>query len=288
MASKGDIIARIEDWAGEKVIGTQSVGGGCIANARQVRMESGQVFFLKSGFSNSMFRNEANGLRELAKADAIRVPEVLLQGDDFLLLEFIQQGGKKRTFFEDFGRQFAQMHRYHADHFGFYEDNYIGATLQKNIPKGDEATGWTTFYWNKRLLFQLKLAERNGYADEKLRSGFRKLEEKIEDILAGSEEPPTLLHGDLWSGNYMSDENGEPVIIDPAVYYGHREADLAMTKLFGGFSSEFYAAYREANPLPDGYENRENIYLLYHVMNHLNLFGNSYHGQAVSLLYSYF
>ena len=288
MGSEQEIIARIEDWAGERITGTQSIGGGCIANARRVTTGSGRSFFLKSGFDNSMFRNEANGLRELAKAKAVRVPEVLLQGDDFLLLEFIPQGERKRNFFEDFGRQFAQMHRYQAEQFGFYEDNFIGATPQINIPVGEEATNWTSFYMNKRLLFQFQLAERNGYADEKLRAGFRKLEEKVEDILAGSEEPPTLLHGDLWSGNYMSDENGEPVIIDPAVYYGHREADLAMTKLFGGFSSEFFAAYREAYPLPDGYEYRENIYLLYHVMNHLNLFGSSYYGQAVRLIQSYF
>ncbi|GET27835.1 fructosamine kinase family protein [Prolixibacter sp. SD074] len=287
MGSEQDIITRIEACTGEKIIRTQSIGGGCIANARRITTGAGRSFFMKSGFHNSMFRNEANGLKELAKANAIRVPKVLLQEDDFLLLEFIPQGGRKRNFFEDFGRRFARMHRYQAEQFGFYEDNFIGATPQVNIPVGDEATNWTSFYMNKRLLFQFQLAERNGYADEKLRSGFRKLEEKIEDILEGSEEPPTLLHGDLWSGNYMSDENGEPVIIDPAVYYGHREADLAMTKLFGGFSSEFYSAYREENPLPDGYEYRENIYLLYHVMNHLNLFGSSYYGQAVRLLRSY-
>lgn len=287
MGSEQDIIARIEDWADEQISWTQSIGGGCIANARRITTGSGRSFFLKSGFDNSMFRNEANGLRELAKAKSVRVPEVQLQGDGFLLLEFIPQGGRKRDFFEDFGRRFARMHRYHAEYFGFYEDNFIGATPQINIPEGDETTNWTSFYMNKRLLFQFQLAERNGYTDEKLRSGFRKLEEKIEDVLSGSEESPALLHGDLWSGNYMSDENGEPVIIDPAVYYGHREADLAMTKLFGGFSSEFYAAYREAYPLPDGYEYRENIYLLYHVMNHLNLFGSSYYGQAVRLIQSY-
>ena len=136
-------------------------------------------------------------------------------------------------------------------------------------------------------MYQYKLAEKNGYATQELRAGISKLENKIEKILAGSEESPSLLHGDLWSGNYMIDENGDACLIDPAVYYGHREADLGMTKLFGGFNSEFYKSYNENYPLPDGYDYRENIYKLYHVMNHLNLFGGGYYSQAISLINYY-
>jgi len=140
---------------------------------------------------------------------------------------------------------------------------------------------------NNRILFQLHLAEKKGYATEKLRKGFHLLENKIEIILGGSGEEPSLLHGDLWGGNFLSDENGSAVMIDPAVYYGHREADLAMTKLFGGFSSDFYNAYQAEFPLKEDAEYREDIYKLYHMMNHLNLFGRSYYSQAEHLLWKY-
>jgi fructosamine-3-kinase len=281
------IIAEIEQYLGEPVLELHSVGGGCIANSQRITTESGKSFFIKSGFKGEMFHNEASGLRELSKPDVIRVPEVLAEGNNFLLLEYIKQGVKKRDFFEDFGKRFAGMHKFTSDSYGFYEDNFIGATPQINIPEGDEFVNWTEFYFCKRLLYQYKLSEKNGYATDKLRKGFVLLESKMSEILSGSEEHPSLLHGDLWSGNYMCDENGEVVLIDPAVYYGHREADLAMTKLFGGFSQSFYGAYNDMWPLMAGHEYRENIYLLYHVMNHLNLFGNSYLRQAESLLWHY-
>jgi fructosamine-3-kinase len=235
-----------------------------------------------------MYHCEASGLQELAKANVIRVPQVFLAEESFILMEDIRSGAKKNHFFESFGRKFAQLHQYHSESFGFYEDNFIGSTPQKNITRDEEAINWTSFFMNNRLLFQFRLAEQNGYATDKLRRGFHLLEEKIEDILKGSEEKPSLLHGDLWGGNYLCDESGEPVLIDPAVYYGHREADLAMTRLFGGFSPEFYQTYREEYPLPFGWDYRENLYLLYHVMNHLNLFGRSYYAQAERLLWAYF
>ena len=275
---------KIEEIIGEKLSGESSVGGGCIADSRILTGESGQKYFLKQGFSNGMFKNEANGLKELSLANAIRVPEVMDAGDDYIIMEHIPQGAKKRGFFNEFGKQFARLHQFTADEFGFYEDNFIGATPQKNIPSGDEATNWATFYWNKRLMYQLNLAEQNGYADKQMKALFHKLEAVYNDLLAGSEEPPAVLHGDLWGGNYMADDNGDPVLIDPAVYYGHREADLAMTKLFGGFSPEFYQAYEETYPLKPGAEKREPLYLLYHVMNHLNLFGAGYHSQTIRLL----
>lgn len=281
------IISDIEHHLGEPVSGFHSVGGGCIANSQKITTESGRLFFMKSGFEGKMFHNEAAGLRELAKPGVIRVPEVIAEGKDFLLIEYIAQGVKKTDFFEDFGRRFAEMHKFSSESFGFYEDNFIGATPQLNIPEDNEAYNWTEFYFNKRLLFQYKLTEKQGYATDKLRKGFILLENKIPAILKGSEETPSLLHGDLWSGNYMCDEKGEVVLIDPAVYYGHREADLAMTKLFGGFSQKFYESYNESRPLLPGSEYRENLYLLYHVMNHLNLFGYGYLSQAENLLWHY-
>lgn len=234
-----------------------------------------------------MFLKEANGLIELKKAKAIKVPDVILAEKDFILMEFINSSSRSKSFFKDFGIKFSQMHKYSSPGFGFYEDNYIGANPQENIPAKDEEKDWIEFYFNKRILYQYKLAEKNGYSTNELRKGIFKLENKIEEILSGSEEPPSLLHGDLWSGNYMVDENGDACLIDPAVYYGHREADLGMTKLFGGFSSEFYNAYNENFPLPDGAGYRENLYKLYHVLNHLNLFGRGYYSQAISLVYYY-
>jgi len=275
---------KIEQIIGEKLKGESSVGGGCIADSRILTTEAGNRYFLKQGFSNGMFMNEANGLRELARPKAIRVPVVVDAGEDYIIMEHIAEGPRKSKFFKDFGEQFARMHQFTESEFGFFEDNFIGSTPQKNIPRKEEADDWGKFYWNKRLMYQLKLAEENGYADKKMRQLFHKLEETYDELLAGSEEPPTLMHGDLWAGNYMADESGNPVLIDPAVYYGHREADLAMTKLFGGFSAEFYEAYKQTYPLKPGAEKREPLYLLYHVMNHLNLFGAGYYSQSIRLL----
>ena len=275
---------QVEQLLGEDLTGMSSVGGGCIADSQVITTRSGRKFFLKQGFSNGMFRKEANGLKELAKPGVIKVPDVIDCGDDYLILEHIEQGSKKKDFFEDFGHKLALLHRFEGEHFGFFEDNFIGSTPQENIPSEDEAHNWPLFYWNKRLMFQFRLAEKNGYADNTMQHLFASLEKVYEKILEGSEEAPSLMHGDLWAGNYMSDIKGNPVLIDPAVYYGHREADLAMTKLFGGFSAAFYRAYEETWPLQEGASEREPIYLLYHVMNHLNLFGTGYYSQAIRLL----
>ena len=274
----------LQQILGESIARMSGVGGGCIADTKVITTESGKKFFLKQGFTNGMFRKEANGLSELAKPGVLKVPEVIDCGDDFLIIEFIEQGTKRKDFFEEFGHKLALLHRYANDAFGFFEDNFIGSTPQINIPTAEEAHNWPLFYWNKRLFYQYRLAEKNGYADSTLKKLYAALEKNYEKILEGSEEPPALMHGDLWSGNYMSDREGNPVLIDPAVYYGHREADLAMTKLFGGFPPAFYRAYEDTWPLIDGADRREPIYLLYHVMNHLNLFGSGYYSQAVRLL----
>ena len=275
----------IESFLNEKIVSSVSIGGGCIADGKKITTESGKEFFLKTGYESSrMFYCEAHGLNELAKAQTMRVPQVIAVSDDFLLTEYIPQGIRSNHFFEQFGKNFARMHRFYSDKFGFYENNYIGSTPQLNIPTGNEAENWTAFYFNKRLLYQYKLAESNGYVTARLKNSFSTLESKIDFVLKGSEEPPCLLHGDLWSGNYLCRETGEAVLIDPAVYYGHREADLAMTKLFGGFTKEFYESYHREYPLPEGWEYRENIYRLYHVLNHLNLFGRGYLSEAEQIL----
>jgi protein-ribulosamine 3-kinase len=289
MTSEEKIKVRIEEKLGTKIKSFTSLSGGCISDAYKVTTKDGAKYFLKynPAISFDMFIKEANGLKELSKANAIRIPEVLGFDEDYMLLEFILSGGKGNKFFEEFGKQFAEMHKHFSEAFGFYEDNYIGSNPQINIPDEKEKTSWVNFYFNKRILFQLQLAEKLGNSTPELRKGILKLESKIEKIIGDTKEKPSLLHGDLWGGNYMVDENSNAVLIDPAVYYGHREADLGMTKLFGGFSSEFYRAYVDTFPLEDGYDYRENLYKLYHVLNHLNLFGGGYYSQALSLIKFY-
>ncbi|MCJ7554355.1 MAG: fructosamine kinase family protein [Ignavibacteriaceae bacterium] len=284
-----NLIKNIESIVNDKVTGSNSVSGGCISDSQILKCASGKKYFLKVNYSQppDMFIKEANGLKELRKADAIRIPEVIWADSNFILLECIDGSSRTKYFFEDFGRKFAELHKYKSDKFGFYEDNYIGSTPQMNHSDKSEESDWIEFYFNKRILFQYNLAKKNDYADSTLTSLIKKLEDKISEIIEGSEETPCLLHGDLWGGNYIVDEKGKVCLIDPAVYYGHREADLAMTKLFGGFSDEFYKSYNESYPLPDGFEFRENIYKLYHVMNHLNLFGTGYYSQTISILKFY-
>jgi protein-ribulosamine 3-kinase len=283
-----NILKQIELWAGSRITSQKLVGGGSIAQSVHLQIESGDHYFLKSGSRNkNMFPAEAHGLQELEKSNSLKVPHVYLVDENFLLLEFIHASQPSGSFFKEFGHQFAQLHRTQATEFGFYENNFIGHTPQINLPKDKQKKDWIVFYFENRLLYQFKLAEENGFSSQKLRDAFYKLEGKINFILSGSEKEPVLLHGDLWSGNFLAADKNIPVVIDPAVYYGNREADLAMTKLFGGFSSSFYSAYNETYPFAAGYEYRENIYKLYHVLNHLNLFGMGYHSQAVDLIQSY-
>ena len=279
------MLKRLNEILNENVRLQSSIGGGSIANSQIVETESGKKHFLKSYGSNTeILKNEANGLCELAKSGVVRIPKVIAITDNFLLLEFIQTGRRGNDFSKTFGKQLAQLHKTTSDKFGFYENNFIGSNPQLNI---SDETSWIDFFWNKRLLFQFKLAEQNGYSNSDFRTLFYKLEKQLTSIIGSSEEPPTLLHGDLWSGNFMVDENGNPVLIDPAVYFGNREADLAMTKMFGGFDSEFYFAYNEEYPLPDEWEYRVHLYMLYHVLNHLNLFGTGYYSQAISIIRGY-
>jgi fructosamine-3-kinase len=236
---------------------------------------------------DDMFIKEGHGLEELKNAGVIRVPGVISSDSRFILLEFISSAPRQKNFFEDFGSKFALLHKHTSNEFGFYENNYIGSTPQINLPDDNSRLNWASFYFNNRLLFQFRLLEKNGYADSAFKNTFGKIENKIDSILSDLDTYPSLIHGDLWSGNFMSDENGNPCLIDPAAYYGHREADLAMTKLFGGFPQSFYNSYNETFPLQEGWQYRENIYMLYHVMNHLNLFGGGYYSQTLSLMKSY-
>ena len=271
-----------------EIVEAAPVAGGSINRAFRVDLAGGRRFFVKAHVTApaEMFEREAEGLAALAGTGSLRVPREPLPGTAdgvaFLIMEWIDGGSPGAGFFERFGRRFARLHRgsSEAGRFGFSHDNWLGATPQPN--RWTES--WAGFWRRHRLGHQLRLARENGLSDRALdRLGDRLLARLGEWIdLPG--EPPCLLHGDLWGGNYLADEHGEPVLIDPACYYGHREADLAMTRLFGGFAPEFYAAYEEEWPLPPGSGDRLAIYELYHLLNHLNLFGRSYRGRCVAIL----
>lgn len=281
-----DIAAAIGQATGEHFAVEQAapVGGGCI-NAAYRLEGGGRSYFVKlnSAAQLDMFEAEAQGLREMSGTDTVRVPEPVAwgtRGDQaWLAMEFLPTGRETPQAMERFGHELARMHRRTQPRFGWHRDNTIGSTPQINTPDED----WPAFWRAHRLGFQLELAARNGYGGSLQRKGEALLDSFPR--LFGSHRPaPSLLHGDLWSGNYAVAADGAPLIFDPAVYYGDREADLAMTELFGGFSAAFYAAYREEWPLDAGYELRKVLYNLYHVLNHLNLFGGGYRSQAEHMM----
>jgi fructosamine-3-kinase len=260
------------------------VHGGCINDSFRWESSNGPVFVkIANATDLPMLEAEADGLRELDAGNSVRVPTVLASGvtgnGAFLALEWVHLS---RTSAEEqalLGAQLAHQHRVLATRFGWHRDNTIGSTAQINTWNED----WLPFFREHRLRFQLQLAEANGYGGRLQESGCRLLE-RLDDLLGDHRPAPSLLHGDLWGGNVGADTSGAPVIFDPAVYFGDREADLAMTRLFGGFSREFYDAYERAWPLPASAPERVDLYNLYHVLNHLNLFGSGYLGQAQAII----
>jgi fructosamine-3-kinase len=267
-----------------RIHGHQSLGGGCINSAFKVG-EGEQSYFIKTNDARHayMFEAEAEALLEMSSSNTVRVPAPVCYGEYgnqcYVVMEYLELGGSADMV--EFGRQLAAMHRVRADRFGWHIDNTIGSTPQPNSP----ADNWVEFWREQRLGFQLQTAARNGYGGELQRLGERLLAE-VPALFTTHDPVPSMLHGDLWGGNYGALRDGTPVIFDPAFYYGDREADLAMTTLFGGFGGQFYAAYNEAWPLDDGYEVRKTFYNIYHIINHLNLFGGGYHGQAISMIES--
>jgi len=259
------------------------VGGGDISTVWQVRTDEHPVF-LKTGAADAcdMFHAEADGLKELANAGAVRVPKVLgcvcSNNDCLLALEWLDFELTTDATEKMLGRQLALQHRTCADRFGWHRDNTIGSTPQHNAWSDD----WVQFFAELRLGVQLELAAHNGYTGEIQTLGQR-VKENTGRFFRDYWPEASLLHGDLWSGN-RAVAGDAPVVFDPAVYYGDRESDIAMTKLFGGFSDDFYAAYEETWPMAEGHESRVPLYQLYHILNHLNLFGSSYRGRALRLL----
>lgn len=262
------------------------VSGGSINDAYRLETTSG-TYFLKANCAKSfpnMFEAEAKGL-ELLSSSSFKIPKpiaTMVSGSkQLLLLEWVEQDGAKHGLWNEFGRCLAELHAISNTHFGLNHDNYIGSLPQRNTAHGT----WAEFYREERLILQMKLAEKNGQLTSKMKRGFDALFAELENIFP--KEKPSLLHGDLWSGNMMVAKNGVPCIFDPAVYYGHREMDMAMMALFGGFRDSWVEAYNEVYPLEHGWRERIPIGQLYPLMVHVNLFGGGY-GRSVENILSRF
>lgn len=266
----------------------EPVGGGSISSASVLHLSDGTSLFLKKNCRGpgDLFVQEVRGLLALHATGGPRVPRpVALFSDSscaYFLMEYIETGRKSSSFFRRFGARLATMHRENRQtHCGFEADNHIGATPQKNRREKD----WHQFFREHRLMYQVHLARERGFLDSTACTLAERLGNRLRELLPPPDDHrPSILHGDLWGGNYLVDSRGEAVLIDPAVYYGHREADLAMTELFGGFGAQFYQGYTDEWPLEPGYSSRRDIYNLYHLLNHLNLFGMSYAGSCLAVL----
>ncbi len=278
-----------------KIARMERMAGGDINESYGLTLTDGTYVFMKQnpGKQESFFAAEAEGLAAIASSGTIGTPRVLCYGVDkkktgcpFLLLEFIREGERISNYWECFAQQLAAMHQADMAAFtgqgtyGFLHDNYIGDREQSNTPY----KSWVGFFRDCRLAPQFKAA--SGYFGSSERKEADRLLERLDELLVEPEQP-SLLHGDLWSGNVITGNDGKAWLIDPAVYVGHAEADLAMTELFGGFPPAFYDAYREAAKLQPGYAKRRDLYNLYHLLNHLNMFGRSYYPSVMRIVNSY-
>ena len=292
-----DVLSRLLA-APTTVLDRRELGGGCISDVSVVSIDTDDaelrnrianpessdgrlrvVIKRNSADMESNFRCEADGLAALSDVGAVHVPTVygvaVIDGHAYLAMEWIEAspGRGSTALFERFGKQLAELHRTTSGRrIGWHEDNFLGSARQPNAA----CSSWDAFFAERRIGYQIRWACDQGLVDSTLQSDCETIVSRMGDLLSGRDDATSLLHGDLWSGNYLFDSGGEPVLIDPAVYYGCREAEWGMIKWFGGCPPEFERAYLEAWPMPDGWRRRVQIYLLYHQLNHLNLFGGSY------------
>lgn len=280
--------AEIEAAAGSPLQDAGAVGGGCISNTTRVRLASGSTF-LKWGARKEcaagMFAAEAESLRVLARAGAVRVPGIIAMQDNldaaygWLLLEWLEPGPTSARAWEELGRALALLHRTSARAFGWYTPNFIGSLPQSNRWNTD----WPSFWRDERIMPQVERATSAGALKGRDRRRIESMLERVEELAgSGNDEGPALLHGDFWSGNVHGLAAGTVALVDPASYYGHREVDLAMASLFGGFDERFFGAYEEAWPQSPGSNVRRELYQLYFLLVHVNLFGESYVAQTMS------
>jgi protein-ribulosamine 3-kinase len=281
------LIKQIEDKLSVKLNKHTPVSGGDINEAYSLHTGTSK-YFLKINSATrfpGMFAAEATGLQLIADTRTIATPQVILQGDtggdSFLLLEWVDSKHPDNTTSQQLGLQLAAMHRHTAAQFGLGYNNYMGSLKQSN----KHHNTWANFFINERLQPMVKLAVDQHALGHNDAAQFEILYKRLPQLF--DEEPPALIHGDLWSGNYLTGTNNKPYLIDPAVSYGHREFDIAMTTLFGGFSNEFYVSYNEAHPLAAGWQQRLDLWNLYPLLVHVNLFGGGYRQQVMGCLKGY-
>ncbi|MEM7103840.1 MAG: fructosamine kinase family protein [Bacteroidota bacterium] len=282
-----NVLQLIADNLKTEILSFKKVGGGSINETGII--ETGQgAFFVKINDSSSfpgLFEKEAKGLRVLRETGKIRVPTVNFFAESkdhsFLVMELIHRGLGFGIFWERFGKALASLHQSNSTHCGLDHDNYIGSLPQSN----KQHKKFVDFFIHERLEPQFKLAFDKGFFSDRVQQASSRLYNRLPEILP--DEPPSLIHGDLWSGNFMADMNDEPVLIDPAVCYAHREMDLAMTTLFGGFNDYFYESYESVFPTEPGLEKRISIYNLYYLLVHVNLFGGGYVSSVESIINRY-
>ena len=266
------------------LIDFKTIAGGCINSGGRLSTDHGD-YFLKWNDSKrfpNMFEKEALGLALLKKSDTMKIPSVIAVGEtkqnQFLILDFIESSRPTKSYWRELGRGLANLHKKISPTFGLDHDNYIGSLPQSNL----QVDNWIDFFIQSRIHPQLKLAVDAGALEVNQVKKFERLFNKLPSLFPI--EKPALLHGDLWSGNVLVDHHGDAVLIDPAVYFGHREMELAYTRLFGGFESNFYGSYFEESPVAPGFNNRVDIYNLYPLLVHVNLFGGGYANQVAAIL----
>ncbi len=289
MALPQPLINQIEQMLG-RIVNSTPISGGDISQAEKVQLENGQTVLVKwrNGPPPGIFTAERQGLILLRSTNTLRIPQVLSHNNTetgypgFIVMEWLGRGSSSPQVAEALGQGLAQLHQSTVQKFGLDHNNFIGANPQINDPSDN----WLAFFGQHRLGYQMKLAAKQGLLSRNRANLLEKLLARLGDWLP-SNPPASLLHGDLWGGNWLTTDDGVPALIDPAVYYGHRETDIAFTELFGGFSSTFYAAYNHTWPLETGYLERKDLYNLYHLLNHLNLFGEGYGSGVDSILRRY-
>ena len=285
---KNALITYFEKRIESQINKISPISGGDISQAYKLETVSKNYFLKLNAQDNAinMFQAEKLGLVTIEKTKTIATPEVIdcdmFEATAFLLLEYIDAKKPSEKDFEKLGEQLARLHQNQSDKFGLDSENFIGSLKQSNTSHKD----WTTFFTEERLFPQLQLAKTKGLLNEKEIPTTEKIHNTLSNCF--HDIKPTLLHGDLWSGNFLISKEGKPYLIDPAIYYGHNEVDIAMTKLFGGFNEGFYEAYAQHIPFDHKTHSRMEIYQLYYLLVHLNLFGRSYYNSVVSILKKYF
>lgn len=272
----------IEGQIEGKISKIEPLNNGCSFPSFAVTCNKERFFLKYSEQPTDAFLKEANGLTEITEAIHDFCPDVVTANNSFLLLDYITPERPTHLFWQGLASKLARLHRNRKPSYGFFEDNYIGPTPQKNKISEDNIT-WGDFFWNYRISPQLNMnSQKNQFtlSPKKIEA----LKEAITHQLSDFNTYPTLTHGDLWSGNIHCGEKQKAFVIDPAFYYGDREADIAMAECFGGFSDQFFDIYNEILPLDKGYDQRKHIYNLYHILNHYNLFGNTYKSVSEKLI----